>query len=194
MAEAKLASRPEMPGTRAALVEGGLAAAAMLQVLLAARQAIRSLRQVPIDLAEMRLPEEGAAVDPAFSALRTFPVLARMTPSDARVLVVNGHPFVLEFEFWLVPRPVRLLHDFPEAWGEIGRRTMGALGVTAAARRDWLAHRGLLFTSESWRRAVAGVDYVLTFCAEGLDLSCPDHVLEPVAARERSRLLRVRAR
>jgi len=184
-----------MATARTTLVEAGLAGAAALQLFLSGRQACSSLRQLPLDRAEVRLqPRPGESVTPAFSALRTFPVLAAAMPADARVLVVNGFPLMFEFEFWLVPRPVRLLHDFPQEWGEIGRRTMGALGATTAARREWLARRGLLFTPEAFRREVAGADYVLAFCAERLDLSSVDHALEPVAARERARLLRVRPR
>lgn len=100
------------------------------------------------------LPTEGMH---AFAAL---PELLREVPDDARVLVVSGLAAV-QIEFYVLPRPMRLLQVFPLAWLELARQHAPHIAEDVQRRRERLDGRGLLLTAERLRDAVGAAQFVL---------------------------------
>jgi len=147
-------------GTAAAL-QGGIGVAADVEYL----------GRIPVNVERFwGEPPAGTPFNPEASAARTFPVIVRDVPRQARVLVVSTVLVRVPYEFWLLPRPFAMLLWFPAGIIDEVARTQPRLALAAAHRRRILAQRGQIWDERALAEQLARADYVITF---GCDLPPP---------------------
>ncbi|MEM7203179.1 MAG: hypothetical protein AAF628_23155 [Planctomycetota bacterium] len=135
------------------------------------------------------VPRNAAAL-----AYRTLPEFARQLPRDARTLVLSPFLEPVQFEFYLTPRPLRVLYSFqlsPEQRKELEAAEPAARYVVEARERE-LQERGMVWTDASLAAAAAWADAVIGFGLGARALGPHAADFELAGAREGVVLLRRR--
>lgn len=167
-----------LSGRRCAIVLG-LAAAA--QIVLSSVSFSAALARIPGDWRWMTQEPPGQPPTEGMAAFRALPRLLHEVPPDASVLVVSGLVAV-QFEYYVLPRPMRLLQALPQQWIDLARQYAPDLADEVQRRRDRLEARGLLLTPARLVAAVPQVRYVLVAGPEPAELAAVRAVLQPIRA------------
>ncbi|MEZ5964976.1 MAG: hypothetical protein R3F56_14170 [Planctomycetota bacterium] len=165
------------PSRRAFAV--GLGVAAVAQLALAGTSFWPALARAPQDWRWMTAPVPPEPPTEGMRAFRAMPEVLRGVPDDAPVLVVSGLAAV-QFEYYVLPRPMRLLQALPQAWIDLARQHVPELVDEIVRRRERLDERGLLLTRARLRDAVGLVRFVVVAGPEPVELAAVRARLEPV--------------
>jgi hypothetical protein len=157
-------------------------AAAGGQLVLAAWSFWPALQRIPGDVRRMTVEPPPSDLTEGMLAFRALPFLLQHVPPTAPVLVVSTLAAV-QFEYFVLPRPMLLLQALPPSWIDLVRANAPALADEVERRRDRLDRRGLLLTQARLRAAVDGVGHVLVAGPDPAELAAVRARLEPVAQR-----------
>lgn len=159
-----------------------LGVAAGVQVAAAAIAFGPALGRVPGDFRLLTADLTAPAPTEGMAAYLALPALLRQVPLDAPVLVVSGLAAV-QFEYYVLPRPLRLLQALPQAWVDLARQYAPDLADEVERRRQRLDDRGLLLTEARLVAAIDHVRYVVVAGPEPAALAAVRARLEPVRAK-----------
>jgi hypothetical protein len=121
------------------------------------------------------------------AAYRSLLPLVELLPPDAKVLLVVNSPFEMPYEFYLLPRPLRILQRFEQEHLDFARSQGAALAETAERYHAALEERGHLLTPAGLRDGLAWADWVVVLF--GGDPP-PQPPFVPVRTHEQARLFR----
>ncbi|HLU39866.1 MAG TPA: hypothetical protein VK081_10790 [Planctomycetota bacterium] len=139
---------------RAAFVLG-----AAVQLGAGAVFSVQALRRVPGDLSTVAAGPAAASSE-SMRALLALPDLLASVPDDAPVLVVSTLAAV-QLEYFVLPRPMLLLQDLPQAWIDLAQQFMPEVVDEVRRRRERLDRSGRLLTDERLVQRVGEVGFVV---------------------------------
>ncbi len=93
--------------------------------------------------------------------LRALPVLLRDVPTDARVLLVSSLFAQVPYEYYVLPRPFRMLLVWSDQVLALIDQHLPQLSVEARRRQERLRGWDALLTAESLARGVAWAQFVV---------------------------------
>jgi hypothetical protein len=168
------------------LVLGLLAAAQLVLTCTWTLPVVRRLaREHQVVTGTVVPPGEPAHV---FVALRA---LLRQVPPDAPLLIVSTLPAV-QYDYYVLPRPLRLLQALPDAWIELAERHAPDIVAEVRRRQQRLDERGALLTAERVAAALREVRFVLVAGPLPPELAAVAARLEPRAEQPGFALFAVR--
>jgi len=141
-----------------------LAAFAAVQVWLGAGSGRVWLERVPGQLRGfLGAPDAAPTLAPEVAAARALPRFAAAIPERSRVLLVTSVLVRVQYEFWFLPRPFRmLLHVPPDTLDLVARAWPEYLWFAAHRLRTYAA-RGQVLTEERLQQELATTEYVVAF-------------------------------
>ncbi len=178
---------------RAPALAAAFGAAALAQLCFLAVHAAAALGRVPGQV-ERFLGDGTAAANAPVLAWRTLPALARLVPPGARTLLVTTVVEPVQYEFYFLPRPFRVLVPLPEALVALVERERPEDGYIVRQRWRQLRARGALLGPERVAELLAWAEYVVSFGGDAPELVAHRERLERVGGRGAVTLYRVRAR
>ncbi len=131
---------------------------------------------------------------PAGEAMQVFaalPKLLRNVPADAPVLVISTL-IAVQFEYYVLPRPMRLLQALPDEWIALAQQHAPQIVEEVRRRRQRLDDRGALLTAARVSQALDAVRFVLVAGPTPAELEPVRARLAPVAMQPGFALFAVR--
>ncbi len=131
---------------------------------------------------------------PSGEAMQVFvalPKLLQNVPADAPVLVVSTL-VAAQFEYYVLPRPMRLLQALPDEWIALAQQHAPYLVDEVRRRRQRLDDRGALLTAARVSPALDAVRFVLVAGPTPAELEPVRARLAPVAEQPGFALFAVR--
>lgn len=127
------------------------------------------------------------------TACRSLSAVATAMPPDARVLLVSRVPFLAPYDFYLLPRRLRILVEVDE---QLAERAAERFPHAAQHARDFLARiveRGQRLTPDHLREGLAASDWLVVFMGDvgTLPLGPDAPWLQRVSEHEAATLYRV---
>ena len=121
----------------------------------------------------------------AYRSLR--PLVGRL-PTDAKVLLIVNSPFEMPYEFYLLPRPLRIQQRFEQQHIDFARTQGAKMAETARRYHAALDERGHLLTPRRLADGLAWADWVIVLF--GGDLLPPRPPFVSVERFEQAELFR----